>query len=120
MTDFKFLDRVMLTVPGVITHVPSDEPSALVEWPETPYGHLSGRVPLTHLEHAPHAPYAEPALVPGMVVGPLDETDERVWFVRGDSKYWLFVLPDADSLPLHRSHLPARIRVAFDPREATP
>jgi hypothetical protein len=117
-------DRVLLMVPGVITYVPADGSSALVDWPDTPYGHLVGYVPLAHLAFAPAPPAADPELVAGMVVVSVDPADDRRWgyfpadaddrapFVGqcgdGPGRWWF-----------SRDDLPSHIRPVFDPREAS-
>lgn len=61
----------------------------------------------------------DPELIPGMVVAPKDEADQRRWWVR-DALYGGLLFAPASAMPSGpRRDLPAEIRVVFDPREAT-
>jgi hypothetical protein len=83
---------------------------------------LRVRVRLDRLHPVPEPPYVDPEIVPGMVVAPLDEDDDRVWFViEGKASGGPFFMPPTHGMlnGCYRHGLPATIRVAFDPREAS-
>ena len=112
MTDFKLGDRVL--VGGTVIWLSEDGVHSTIE--------VTGGaetkpllVRLDGMQPAPEPPYVDPELVPGMVVGAEDESDDRTWWVAEDP-YGHAGFRAPDDIWFSREQLPAEIRPVFDPR----
>lgn len=106
MSDFKIGDKVL--VPATVTHVEWGGRFMDVQFSE---GDPAG-VPT---EGITFAPYQDPDLRSGMVVAPLDETDDRSWWTQEGSAVDLWFIPVSihDANRRRRHELPERIRVVW-------